>query len=107
LHPNFSFGLANFWSGKSRVSNASPNHFLGEEQEWLVQFCKKTLTNAHYDCFIFGHRHLPIDFQITESNSRYINLGDWIRYNTYAEISESGILLKSFEIDSQIFGSTK
>jgi UDP-2,3-diacylglucosamine hydrolase len=27
---------------------------------------------------------LPIDFTLGNSGSRYINLGDWIRYNTYA-----------------------
>ncbi len=103
LHPNFSFGLANFWSGQSRISNASPDHFLGENDEWLVQFCKETLMKTHYDCFVFGHRHLPIDFHFKNQNSRYINLGDWVRYNTYAVIDAHGIELKSWEKDSKIF----
>ena len=35
------------------------------------------LEKKHYDFFIFGHRHFPIDFKLND-NSRYINLGDWI-----------------------------
>ena len=71
--------------------------------EWLVQFCKETLMKTHYDCFVFGHRHLPIDFHFKNQNSRYINLGDWVRYNTYAVIDAHGIELKSWEKDSKIF----
>ena len=32
-----------------------------------------------------GHRHLPIEHKINH-NSMYINLGDWIKYNTYASV---------------------
>jgi hypothetical protein len=46
-----------------------------------------------FDFFVFGHRHLPIDFQLNE-HSRYINLGDWIKYNSYAEFDGSELLLK-------------
>jgi UDP-2,3-diacylglucosamine hydrolase len=41
------------------------------------------LATRHYDYLIFGHRHLPIDFSL-KGGARYINLGDWIRYYTYA-----------------------
>lgn len=103
LHPNFSFGLANYWSAKSRNANTDPDHFLGKDREWLVQFCKETLATQHYDAFIFGHRHLPIDFYFTKENSRYVNLGDWIRYNTFAVINADGIELHSWEKDTKIF----
>ncbi len=103
LHPNFSFGIANYWSGKSRVSNQSPDHFLGENQEWLVLFCEDILKTKHFDGFIFGHRHLPINYNLYTSGSKYINLGDWVRYNTYAVIDKSGIELKSFEKQVNIF----
>ena len=53
------------------------------EIEWLVSYCREMLQRKHYDFFIFGHRHLPIDFSLGDG-SRYINLGDWIRYNSYA-----------------------
>ena len=94
LHPNFSFSLANTWSQSSRNSSKDPN-FLGEEKEWLVQFCKDKLKKSHIDIFIFGHRHLPIDIKI-ENRSRYINLGDWIKHFTYLEIEDKQFTLKKF-----------
>ena len=44
---------------------------------------KKKLTQIDYNYFIFGHRHYALDIAINET-SRYINLGDWLRSNSYA-----------------------
>jgi UDP-2,3-diacylglucosamine hydrolase len=43
---------------------------------------------------VFGHRHLPIDYRLT-AESRYINLGDWVQYFTYAVFNEAGMQLKT------------
>ena len=84
LHPNFGIAVANFWSRKSRkVNGNSDEKFLGEENEWLAIYAKEILQKEHFDYFIFGHRHLPMQIQLTE-NSLYINIGDWIKHNTYA-----------------------
>lgn len=84
LHPSWGIGLANYFSRKSRAATGTGDeHFLGEDKEWLIVFCKDTLKNEHIDYFIFGHRHLPLDFELSKS-SRYINTGDWIKYNSYA-----------------------
>jgi len=84
LHPNFGLGIANFWSRRSRVANSPKDEqFSGEENEWLVIYAKEVLQKEHFDYFIFGHRHLPLDIQLPD-NSRYINLGEWVNYNTYA-----------------------
>lgn len=84
LPPFVGIGLANYFSRKSRVQTGmSDELFLGEDNEWLITYCKEVLKKDHYDYFLFGHRHLPIDFKLND-NSRYINLGDWIRYNSYA-----------------------
>ena len=45
---------------------------------------------------IFGHRHLPIDFPFP-NGSRYINLGDWIRYFTYASFDGEQLILQSYD----------
>ncbi|RTL52335.1 MAG: UDP-2,3-diacylglucosamine hydrolase [Sphingobacteriales bacterium] len=84
LHPTWGMGLANYLSRKSRAKTGiSEDHFLGENNEWLIVYAKELLAERHYDYFIFGHRHFPIDYALQE-NSRYINLGDWIQYFTYA-----------------------
>jgi len=94
LPPYFGISLANYLSKGSRtITGSSDEQFLGEEKEWLVVYCKEQLQQRHFDYFIFGHRHLPIDVKLNEK-SRYINLGDWIRYNSYGEFDGSELHLK-------------
>ena len=71
---------------------------MGDEREFLVQFCRDTLTREHYDFFVFGHRHLDIDMEVGE-NSRYINLDDWLKTekSTYAVFDGERMELKRFE----------
>lgn len=96
LHPNFGIKLAHFFSKKSRISNAETDEiFLGEEKEWLVVFSKDILKKEHFDYFIFGHRHLPLDIKLNEK-SRYINLGEWVKSCTYAEFDGRELELKKF-----------
>jgi len=96
LHPNFAMGMANFWSRKSRISNGPKDEiFSGEENEWLVVYAKEVLQKEHFDYFIFGHRHLPLNIKIGE-NSLYVNLGEWIKYNSYAVFDGTNLELKYF-----------
>ena len=91
LHPSAGIGIADFFSRKSRAAaGRKDEQFLGEEKEWLIVFAKQMLKKQHIDFFIFGHRHLPIVHQLTR-DSVYINLGDWIKYNSYA-IFDNGTL---------------
>lgn len=96
IPPAIGMGIANYFSRKSRaVASRMPEYFLGENNEWLLIYSKEVLQNEHYDYFIFGHRHLPIDFVINEK-SRYINLGEWINYNSYAVFDGLNIELKYY-----------
>lgn len=96
LHPNVGMGLANFWSGKSRAqANNTEQRFLGED-EWLWAYTKELEAQQHRDYYIFGHRHLPLDLQVAD-NSKYINLGEWLNFNTYAIYENGKIDLKTFE----------
>lgn len=96
LHPNFGIWLADTSSKTSRAkSGEADREFLGEENEWLVQYCKEVLKENHFDYFIFGHRHLPMEIQVGE-NSTYFNLGEWLNYCTYLEVSPDSIELKSW-----------
>ena len=96
LPPYFGLGIANYFSKKSReLALQKVEVFLGEENEWLIIYCKEVLQKEQYDYFIFGHRHLPIDFTLNE-NSRYINLGEWINYDSYAVFNGETTELKYF-----------
>ena len=97
LHPTWGIGLANYVSRKSREkTGAADEIFMGEENEWLIIYCKEIVQQQQYDYFIFGHRHLPIECNLT-GNSRYINLGDWIRNFTYADFDGNKVHLHKWE----------
>lgn len=95
LHPSWGISIANFFSRQSRAATNAET-FLGEEREWLVQYCKQILQQQHVDYFIFGHRHLALDIPLP-GGSRYINLGDWIRFRSYAVFDlEGGLQLRFY-----------
>jgi UDP-2,3-diacylglucosamine hydrolase len=96
LHPNFGIGLANYSSKTSRAATGMADEvFHGKENEWLYIYCTEVLQKDHFDYFIFGHRHLPIDMEVG-SQSRYINLGDWLNYHTFMEFDGTSALLKKW-----------
>ncbi len=96
MHPSIGIGLADYMSRKSRkATGKTDEHFLGEDKEWLIIFSRQMLEKKHYDYFIFGHRHFPIDFKLSH-NSRYINLGDWIKYNSFAVFDGEDTQLKYY-----------
>lgn len=101
LPPFLGMGLANYLSRRSRAqTGASEEIFLGGDKEWLIMYCKDILEQKFYDFFVFGHRHLAIDYRLTDPDnhlvSRYINLGDWIHYYTYGVFDGTKLELKSF-----------
>ena len=96
LPPLVGVGLAGWLSRRSRaMTGATDAHFLGEDKEWLVIYCRELLRTQYFDFFIFGHRHLPIDLLLDPRGCRYINLGDWIRYYTYAVLDGEVLSLLS------------
>lgn len=106
LHPNIGIGMAEFWSGKSRSATGLEEQFLGPENEWLIQYANRKLDIQFADYFVFGHRHLPIDFTLKNGRSRYINLGDWLRYYTYAVFDGNDIQLEFYHVQpGKIYGS--
>jgi len=97
LHPDLGVGLAQYLSVKNKlISGDGDIKFLGEEKEWLVQYCKRKLEHGHHDYFVFGHRHLPLEIELNEK-SKYINLGDWISHYTYGEFDGQRFSLKKFK----------
>ena len=113
LPPVAGMGLAHYLSRRSRAQTGSAEEtFLGEEKEWLISYCKEVLKTRqakgekkNIDFFVFGHRHLAIDYRLQatgpetgqKDQPRYINLGDWIRYFTYAVFDGENMELKSYK----------
>ena len=95
IHPNFGVRIAKKWSKYSRLQNNQKEEFQDLSKEWLVSYCKKLLLKEHYDFLIFGHRHLPLDVQL--GKSRYINLGEWMNFNSYAVFDGENLELRYFK----------
>ncbi|MTG96740.1 MULTISPECIES: UDP-2,3-diacylglucosamine diphosphatase [Myroides] len=84
LHPDIGVRLGSYLSVKNKlISGEEDITYLGEDKEWLILYAKRKLETQHYDYFVFGHRHLPMVLDLNP-NSKYVNLGDWINYFTYA-----------------------
>jgi UDP-2,3-diacylglucosamine hydrolase len=95
LHPDIGIKIAQLWSRHS-YTDPSIEVFHGEDKEWLIQYCKRKLTEKHYDYFVMGHRHLPMEIKLNDK-SVYINLGDWIVNSNYAVFDGKEMKLNKFE----------
>jgi UDP-2,3-diacylglucosamine hydrolase len=96
FHPDLGVPLAQHLSVKNKlISGDDDAKFLGEENEWLVQYAKRKLESKHYDYFVFGHRHLPMSIEVGK-DSTYHNLGDWINYYTYGVFNGNTFELKEY-----------
>lgn len=99
LHPDLGVRLGQYMSVSNKlISGDEDANFLGEENEWLVQYCKRKLEAQHYDYFVFGHRHLPLEIPLNDK-STYFNLGDWINYYTYAVFDGEKLSLENLKED--------
>lgn len=102
LHPNFGIGLANYSSKSSRAKTGSEDEkFLGLENEWLVSYCNEQNQIHPVDYYIFGHRHLPLQISIAPQ-ATYLNIGDWLRYYTFAVFDGENLRLKAWNYGNPI-----
>ncbi len=106
LHPNFGISLAYYWSHRSRTANPGPTRFYGIDREWLIAYAERKLAqDPAIDFFVFGHRHLPIDHLLSNDRSRYINLGEWLHFNSYAVFDGEHMEIEFFETPpGKVFG---
>lgn len=106
LHPDIGLALMRFFSAKSRMYMGDEDPFKDPGREWLVQFCEDHLKNHVIDYYIFGHRHLPIYFTLSDGKSKYINLGEWMFASSYGEWDGIEFKLKFYESEiNTIYGT--
>jgi UDP-2,3-diacylglucosamine hydrolase len=101
IHPNLGMAIAHAWSRSSRISNLKREQLADERNEFLLTYCKDMEKEQHFDYYIYGHRHLPLDLKVGD-NSRYINLGEWVNFSTYATYDGSKVELLSFEANQKV-----
>ena len=96
LHPNFAVWFGHKWSHTSRYSKELITPFKGEDEEEQMIFANRMLENEHFDYFVFGHRHIPLDLPLKNQTSRYINLGDWLWHFTYGVFDGEKMEIRKF-----------
>lgn len=98
IHPRWTVSLAHAWSNKSREAGGVQD-FLGEDKEYLIQFAKQEIVRTpDIDYFVFGHRHLVLDFQLNEK-THVINIGDWIQHFSYGLFDGKEMMLEKYQQD--------
>lgn len=99
VHPDIGVRLGQYLSTQNKlISSDEDIRFLGDDQEWLAQYCRRKLEQKHRDFFLFGHRHLPLEIALSQK-ATYINTGDWITHFTYVELVDTTPSLKTWKRD--------
>ena len=97
LHPDLGIPFARYLSLKNKLISGSEDiNYDGPDREWLFQYAKRKLKTEHFDYFVFGHRHLPLEISLNPK-STYINIGDWITHYTYGVFDGLKLSLKHWK----------
>ena len=85
-----------YFSMRSRYAKRGKEDFKGAEEQ-LIRFCNAEIKLRPIDYFVFGHRHIPIDYTLDNPKSRYLNLGDWMFHYSYASFDGECLNIEFFE----------
>ena len=99
IHPRWSMWLGLTWAKHSRMKrkNGEEPPYMGENKEHLVLYAKQYMkSHPNVDIFIFGHRHIELDLNLSKS-VRMMILGDWISQFTYVVFDGDHLLLEEYE----------
>ena len=101
LPADVALGLAHAWARNSWQKHEKQDKpvFLGPEKEWLLLYAQEIEAQQHHDFYIFGHRHIELDYALNP-NSRMLILGDWITLWTFAEFENEefgNLKIREFE----------
>ncbi len=96
IHPRWTIPFALNWSSHSRNFSEETPRFEGPENEALITFAKEYhAAHPDIDYFIFGHRHVLVDYSISD-DCHVIILGDWIHHFSYACYDGNSVKIGKF-----------
>ena len=99
IHPDLGIAIASLFIKRKHFKTegvSSGEGFISSEKEILHTYCTEEFARDNcINCFIMGHRHLPLDLIVedakTGAQSRYVNIGDWTSYYSWA-VLDNGVL---------------
>jgi UDP-2,3-diacylglucosamine hydrolase len=90
LHPDIGVRLAR---GSSRTSREYTGAKDFGEDEGLLAYAERKIAQGS-DIVVMGHRHRPTLTKV--KGGVYVNLGDWITYNSYARMDDGSMELRTW-----------
>lgn len=89
------------WSKQSFMKRKrdGETRYLGEDKEYLICYAKRYVAEHPSqvpDIFMFGHRHIVLDFQLG-CGSRVVIPGDWIHEFSYAVFDGEHLDIEFYE----------
>lgn len=99
VHPRWGMWLGLNWAKHSRMKRGEEGKelpYLGEKNEYLVQYAKQYMKgHEDIDFYLFGHRHIELDLMLSK-RVRMLILGDWIWQFTYAVFDGEHLFLEQY-----------
>ena len=99
LHPRWGMWFCLTWAKHSRLKHGmggDPPDYMGDDKEHLILYTKKYIQyHSNVDYFIYGHRHIEVDKQLTKK-ARVIILGDWISQFSYVVYDGEHLLMQEY-----------
>jgi UDP-2,3-diacylglucosamine hydrolase len=97
LHPNIALWFGHQWAKRSRISKGIQPEYIDDiENESSILFARNYIKSNHIDYFIFGHRHVFLESEITAS-VKAVFLGEWFNFFSYAVFDGEKLELKKFK----------
>ena len=98
LPSRWTFPFAQRWSDTNKVKHARQDtlHYLGDDREGIVRYCRERLATEHLDYCVFGHRHTPLVMPLGDAT--YVNTGDWLLNRNYAVFNPLDHTLKLYDL---------
>jgi UDP-2,3-diacylglucosamine hydrolase len=92
LNPSVGVTIGQKWSQGSKFFKGKTKDFQGEENEDLIRYAKSIITKEKIDYFVFGHRHLAMNYTLNP-DCEILFLGDWISSYNYGLWNGEKLLL--------------
>ncbi len=96
IHPDSMIRFGRGWSTSNRKKHGDISHQFTAEDDYWVKASKEILKEEHFDYFVYGHLHIPLVYELSESSTMVV-LGEWIQKPTYATLNDSKIELHYIE----------
>ena len=98
VHPRWGIWFGQTWAKHSRLKrpNGEEPPYMGEDREHLILYTKDYMkTHPNVDVFIYGHRHIEVDLQVSKK-VRTIILGDWISQFSYVVYDGDHLFMQQY-----------